>query len=143
MDELRTSLEHVVSAGIRAYIGLLCAGEQERSRRVLSDTMELSSLGAGGPSQRVRVSLFEHGEPTSEEDGDATTTATATAGSSLARVLAFYTLRSLLASLLVLRASAYWRRVPELTELQAACATFNRCLGNGPHDRKHDDRETG
>lgn len=136
MDELRTSLERVVSAGIRAYIALLCAGEKERSRRMLHDTMQLSSLGAGGPSQRVRVSLFAGGEVAKREEGGETRVnarserggSRPTSASSLARVLAFYTLRSLLASLLVLRASAYWWRVPELAELQTACAAFNRCL---------------
>ena len=90
--------------------------------------MQLSSLGAGGPSQRVRVSLF------AGEAGSGTARESEVAGSSRARVLAFFTLRSLLASLLVLRASAYWRRVPELAELQEACARFNRCLGSRTED---------
>ena len=116
MDEIRRCTEHVVTAGIRAYIGLLCCGEKERSRRVLSDTMQISSIVSGGPS--ARFPLAPGG--------------VATGGSqTLARVLIFFTLRSLLASLLVLRATAYWNRVPALRDLQEACALLNRCLGEG------------
>ena len=113
MEELHRCVEGVVTAGIRAYIGLLACGEKERSRRVLSDTMQISSIASGGPSARIPVR-------------------TATTGSAaLARLLIFFALRSLLASLLVLRATAYWSRVPALADLQKACALLNRCLGEG------------
>lgn len=113
MEELHRCVEAVVTAGIRAYIGLLSCGEKERSRRVLSDTMQISSIVSGGPSTRIPVRR-------------------AAAGSAaLARLLIYFVLRSLLASLLVLRATAYWRRVPALADLQDACALLNRCLGEG------------
>ncbi|MFW5884369.1 MAG: hypothetical protein ACOCVW_02705 [bacterium] len=113
MQELHDCVEGVVTTGIRAYIGLLACGEKERSRRVLSDTMQISSIASGGPSARIPLGK-------------------ATAGSAaLARLLIFFTLRSLLASLLVLRATAYWNRVPALRDLQEACALLNRCLGEG------------
>lgn len=112
--EMQSCVEHVVHSGIRAYIGLLCCGEQSRSRRVFSDTMQISSLAAGGPSARVPVALS--GAPTA---GAAT----------LAHCLISFTLRSLLASLLVLRTTVYWSRVPALEELQEACVSLNRCLG--------------
>lgn len=113
MEELHRCVEGVVTAGIRAYIGLLACGEKERSRRVLSDTMQISSIASGGPSARIQACA-------------------ASAGSAaLARLLIFFTLRSLLASLLVLRATAYWSRVPALADLQEACGLLNRCLGEG------------
>jgi hypothetical protein len=120
MDDVHECVERVVSAGVKAYIGLLCCGEKERSRRVFSDTMQISSLASGGPSARLPVSLAA--EPNGRAEGGA---------DSLARVLIFFTLRSLLASLLVLRVTAYWARVPALQDLQEACSLLNRCLGEG------------
>lgn len=122
MDEIRRCADQVVTAGIRAYIGLLSCGEKERSRRLLNDTMQISSIASGGPSARIPVSLGPGEVPPRPAAGEST---------ALARVLVFFTLRSLLASLLVLRATAYWSRVPALRELQDACALLNRCLGEG------------
>ncbi|MFW5689853.1 MAG: hypothetical protein ACOC1U_09795, partial [Spirochaetota bacterium] len=75
-------------------------------KRVLTDTMQISSLASGGPSATVAGSerVF------------------------VARCLLFFTLRSLFASLLALRATAYWARVPELAELREACSLLDRCL---------------
>ena len=115
MDQLQTCIDRLVSCGIRAYIGLLCAGEQVRSRRLLSDTMQMSSLASGGPSA-LRTRSTRPDDIAQE--------------SSYLRCVAFFTLRSLLASLLVLRATGYWRRVPELQQLQHECGRLNRCLGN-------------
>ncbi len=42
------------------------------------------------------------------------------------------TLRSILATLLVLKASAYWRRVPALEELQTSCVKVAGCVGGPP-----------
>lgn len=135
MQELDRCVDVVVTAGIRAYIGLLACGEKERSRRVLNDTMQISSIASGGPSARVPVSL---GAPESSGNPDSgpirsgrVETSAAGGSAPLARLLIFFTLRSLLASLLVLRATAYWNRVPALAELQEACALLNRCLGEG------------
>lgn len=126
--ELQSCVDAVVHAGIQSYIGLLCCGERARSRRLFADTMQISSLAAGGPSTRLPGA----------RDGAA----------SLGGVLLFFTLRSLLSSLLVLRATAYWARVPSLVELQEACIALNRCLGTtvpravgsrGGGDRDDDD----
>ncbi|TVQ26789.1 MAG: hypothetical protein EA382_04800 [Spirochaetaceae bacterium] len=113
MDGLVVSVEAVVSTAIRAYIGLLCCGERERSRRLLSDALELSLLNGGGPSARV---------PGGAGSG------------ALARCLVYYTLRSLLASLLVLRATVYWQRVPELEALKEACARLTAEIDGEPPD---------
>ncbi len=128
MDQLQECIDHLVSSGIRSYIGLLCCGERVRSRRVLSDTMQISSIAAGGPSALVGVSAVAAEGTNREEGGRA---AAGDEAISFVRCVAFFTLRSLLASLLVLRATAYWARVPALHELQQACARFNRCL-EGP-----------
>ncbi len=125
MDQLQDCIDHLVSSGIRSYIGLLCCGERVRSRRVLSDTMQISSIAAGGPSALLGVSAGAAGATNREEGGRA---APGNEAISFVRCVAFFTLRSLLASLLVLRATAYWTRVPALGELQQACARFNRCL---------------
>ena len=114
MDGFVVSVEEVVSAAIRAYIGLLCCGERERSRRLLSDALELSLLNEGGPSARIPGGTG-HG--------------------ALARCLVYYTLRSLLASLLVLRATVYWQRVPELEALKEACARLTAEIDGDPPDR--------
>ena len=111
--ELKRCVDDVVRSGIQAYIGLLCYGEQARSRRVLTDTMQISSLASGGPSARFPVA-----------NGIAETNTV-----SLARCLTYFTLRSLLASLLVLRTTDYWSKVPALEELHRACAELGRCLG--------------
>jgi len=116
--ELKRCIDDVVHAGVQAYIGLLCYGEQSRSRRVLTDTMQISSLASGGPSARFPV----------------TTGIAETSPVSLARCLTYFTLRSLLASLLVLRATDYWSKVPALEELHQACAALGRCLGEAGHD---------
>ena len=114
MDQLLDCADRLVSSGFRAYVGLLSCGEQERSRRVLADTMQISSLIWGGPSALATIGAVDGNER------DPTI--------SSVRCMAFFTLRSLLASLLVLRATAYWTRVPALEELQHRCAVLNRCL---------------
>jgi len=84
--ELQSCIDAVVHTGIQAYIGLLCCGEQARSRRLFADTLQISSLAAGGPSARL---------PETREGA-----------ASFGGVLIFFTLRSLLSSFLVLRATA-------------------------------------
>lgn len=129
MKELRTRIDHVVRAGIQAYIGLLCAGEQVRSRRLFTDVLQISSFASGGPSARLPVSL----EWEAESVADAVAETSGEEGRiRLARCLIYYTLRSVLASLLVLRATVYWQRVPALVELQIACARLNGILGAEP-----------
>ena len=142
MDKLQECVDRLVSSGIQSYIGLLCCGERVRSRRVLSDTMQISSIAAGGPSALVALSGGDEGAerpiaPGPTVPGPAAPGPTAGGGAepvSFVRCVAFFTLRSLLASLLVLRATAYWARVPALGELQQACAQFSRCLEE-PHGR--------
>lgn len=121
MDQLHDCVEQVVEAGVRAYVGLLCCGEKVRSRRVLTDTMQISSLASGGPSSTLPPSRVHAASVSLAKPGCAP----------LARVLVYYAVRSLLASLLVLRATAYWARVPALGELQDACALLSRCLDEG------------
>ncbi len=116
MEELQRRIDRVVRAGIQAYIGLLCAGEKERSRRIFSDVLQISSFLAGGPSTRLPISLSA---PNAVETGQA----------ALARCMIFYTLRSVLASLLVLRVTAYWSKVPALVDLHQECGRLNRLLG--------------
>ena len=110
MEQLRYCVDRCVEVGIRAYIGLLCCGEVERSRRVFHDAMQLSSLARGGPSAPVTGGTGPLG--------------------SLSRCLAYFTVRSLLASLLVLRTTVYWQRVPELRELQEVCGRLGEELGD-------------
>ncbi len=147
MDKLQECVDRLVSSGIQSYIGLLCCGERVRSRRVLSDTMQISSIAAGGPSalsclsggdgSAGRTTVPGPAAPGTTAEGPAAPGTTAGGGAepvSFVRCVAFFTLRSLLASLLVLRATAYWARVPALGELQQACAQFSRCLEE-PHGR--------
>lgn len=124
MEDLQESVDRLVTAGIRAYIGLLCCGERVRSRRVLNDTMQISSVVSGGPS--ARFPLTHRSFPLRK--------ATALAASSLTRCLIYFSMRSLLASILVLRATIYWDRVPALRELQESCASLNECLGSALPD---------
>ena len=111
MDVLHECIDGVVSTGIRSYVGLLCNGELVRSRRLFADTMQLSSLAAGwsGPCTAVAEDGAYGGTPSLQ-----------------CRTLA--ALRGLLASLLLLRPTVYWARVPELRELLQQCARLNRSL---------------
>jgi hypothetical protein len=120
MDQLLDCADRLVASGIRAYTGLVSCGERDRSRRMLSDTMQISSLSSGGPST---VSAL------APADGHGPGTAFAAV-----RCMVFFTLRSLLASLLALRATAYWTRVPALEELQLDCALLNRRLAESERD---------
>ena len=128
MDRLQECVDRVVSSGMQAYIGLLSCGERNRARRVLTDTLQISSLMWGGPSALIATA-----------NATAAAAATTTAGGRegtirSVRCIAFFTLRSLLASLLVLRATACWTRVPALEELQHDCALLNRCLAATDRD---------
>jgi hypothetical protein len=44
------------------------------------------------------------------------------------------TLRSVLATLLVLKTTAYWCRLPELDELHSCCIRAAACVGKEPDD---------
>lgn len=115
MELLGVAVENLVSAGIRSYIDLLGHGERTRSRRLFSDTLQLSALISGGPSARISPMLV----------------AETTSAHPMRSCLILLTLRSILATLLVLKASAYWRRVPALEELQTSCVKVADCVG-GP-----------
>jgi hypothetical protein len=94
MEQLQTCVDRLVSAGIQSYIGLLCCGEQERSRDLLRDVLQLSGLSQGGPSSKVG------GGP-----------------GGMCSMLMYFTIRGVLASLLVLRATVYWAKIPDLEQL--------------------------
>ena len=117
MDQLQSRVQRCVEAGIRAYIGLLCSGEQERSRRIFHDTMQLSCLSSGGPSAPVHLSGNGGGAGT------------------LTHCLMGFSLQSLLTTLLVLRATAWWARVPELSRLLRACDALAACLQHSAPER--------
>ena len=115
MELLGVAIENLVSAGIRSYIDLLGYGERTRSRRLFSDTLQLSALISGGPSARISPILV----------------AETTSAHPMRSCLILLTLRSILATLLVLKATAYWRRVPALEELQTSCVKVATCV-DGP-----------
>ena len=112
MELLGIAIENLVSAGIRSYIDLLGHGERTRSRRLFSDTLQLSALISGGPSARISPVLV----------------AETTIVHPMRSCLILLTLRSILATLLVLKATAYWRRVPALEELQTSCVKVAECV---------------
>lgn len=94
MEQIHTCVDTLVSAGIQSYIGLLCCGEQKRSKALLHDILQLSGLSHGGPSAKVGGGT--HG---------------------VSYMLMYFTVRGVLATLLVLRATVYWTRVPDLEYL--------------------------
>ena len=112
MEPLRVAIDELVSAGIRSYIGLLGHGERTRSRRLFSDALQLSAMISGGPSARMSPLLV------AEAPNDRP----------MAACLILLTLRSILATLLVLKATAYWQRIPALEELQASCSRVAGCM---------------
>ena len=112
MELLGVAIEELVSAGIRSYIDLLGYGERTRSRRLFSDTLQLSALMSGGPSARISPMLV----------------AETTNAHPMRSCLILLALRSILATLLVLKATAYWRRVPALEELQTSCVKVADCV---------------
>lgn len=126
MDCVQESIEKLVSAGIRSYIGLLGCGERERSRRLFKDTLEISALVAGGPSARLSPLLA------TVRPGSPGPAAGHGGAQSAALCMVLLTLRSILATLLVLKASPYWRRVPVLDELQDHCAAVADLLDRDP-----------
>ena len=107
MNRFLSVCETCVSAGIRAYIELLAFGELRRSRLLLNDVLTLSTAISGGPSARVgRL-----------PDG-------------IRRAVAESTARSLLATLLVLRTTGYWTRVPALETLLTSAARLGTLAGH-------------
>ena len=117
MESLHIAIEELVSAGIRSYIDLLGHGERARSRQLFKDALQLSALMSGGPSSRISpILIAETSAPGNERP--------------MRSCLILLTLRSILATLLVLKASAYWRRVPVLTELQARCLQVANSVGH-------------
>ena len=94
--------ETCVAAGIRAYIGLLGYGESRRSRMLFRDTLQLSAALAGGPSSKVDALAW----PNDTRDPGP-----------LQKSLVNAAVSSMLASLLVLRATVYWQKVPILEAL--------------------------
>jgi hypothetical protein len=95
MEQLQTCVDRLVSAGIQSYIGLLCLGEQRRSKALLHDVLQLSGLAHGGPSAKVGGGAY-----------------------GVSYMLMYFTIRGVLASLLVLRATVYWSKIPDLEQLQ-------------------------
>ncbi len=127
MELLRTAIEELVSAGIRSYIDLLGHGERTRSRRLFSDSLQLSALISGGPSARISPMLVVGPELSPPNDHP------------MRSCLILLSLRSILATLLVLKATAYWRRIPALEELQASCVRVADCVGRrSGADLRHD-----
>lgn len=113
MDQLRSAVDELVRAGIRSYIGLLGHGERERSRRLFADALALSALVSGGPSARLpQLVAAEPGGP-------------------LHGCMVLVTVRSMLATLLVLKTTAFWRKVPVLEELLHCCVRTSECVGTG------------
>lgn len=131
MTNTETQSESCMAQTIPAYIGLLCAGERVLSKRLLQTAIDLAgALGedaagtdqdghshdrcgcGGGGTGRGRAPACS-GEP----DGE---------GELLLR--RDRALQALLASLLVLRVSPYWRRVPELEKLFAWCISASARL---------------
>lgn len=110
MEEVRTETENLVKIGIRVYIELLAYGERVRSARVFRDVITVSALVAGGPSRRV---------PGKRRTG------IPPAGTIVA------TIRSLLATLLVLRSSRYWDLIPDLASLVESCTAVAASCGDG------------
>lgn len=105
MDALRVHVDSLVSVGIRSYIGLLAHGERSRSRCLFNDVLHLSALVSGGPSARISPLLISD----RPERG------------AFQQCVILITLRSILATLLVLRTTRYWQRVPELARLHECC----------------------
>ena len=102
----------MVAEGVAVYIELLCSGEERRSKQLLRDLMQVSSLVAGGPSSRLGLR---------PEATNVSVDVNCTRERSIAWALVYFTLRSILSSLLVLRATSYWNRIPRLANLQACC----------------------
>jgi hypothetical protein len=112
MERFFTCVDRMVAEGVAVYIELLCSGEERRSKQLLRDLMQVSSLAAGGPSSKL-------GSMRSAADTDRV--AAGSPERSIAWALIYFTLRSILSSLLVLRASRYWNRIPRLENLQTCC----------------------
>ncbi|MBU8913362.1 MAG: hypothetical protein KOO61_05010 [Spirochaetales bacterium] len=112
MEPLRVAIDELVSAGIRSYIGLLGHGERTRSRRLFSDALQLSAMISGGPSARMSPVLV----------------AEAPNGRPMMACVILLTIRSILATLLVLKTTAHWRRIPALEELQMSCVRVAGCM---------------
>ena len=156
MTDTTSSSEACMKRTIPAYIGLLCAGERELSRRLLETAVELSGALTG---------VSEHGSPAADErDGgrygrvaaprrngeyraaralsEASPETCASGGGGGYRSggcilagaeespqeLRERALRALLAALLVLRVSPYWHRVPALEELFSWCLSLSARL---------------
>jgi hypothetical protein len=127
MDRFISLCETCVSAGIRAYIGLLSYGELQRSRLLLRDILTLSSAFSRGPSVG-RNSPFV----------------------ATRCIIAHSVAQSMLSSLLVLRVTEYWARIPALGVLLEASsrlgqlASANRTDMSAKLDRERgDDDDTG
>lgn len=123
MEALRVAIDELVSAGIRSYIDLLGYGERTRSRRLFSDALQLSAMISGGPSARISPLLVaESINPSLEMTAECSCTRPEKMlNRPMTTCLILLALRSILATLLVLKATTYWRRIPALEELQASC----------------------
>ena len=141
MNRFLSLCEKCVSTGVRAYIELLAYGELSRSRLLLNDVLTISTTLSGGPSARVG--------PRSIGDAGGTRTQSDSLRLSDRACLAVTesTARSLLATLLVLRTTAYWSRVPALQTLldtatrigTLASRSSSACLPCG--GARHDDAD--
>ena len=126
MEPLKVVIDELVSAGIRSYVGLLGHGERTRSRRLFKDVLQLSALMSGGPSARISPILVA--EPLNTEAAD---------DHPMRSCIILLTLRSILATLLVLRTTALWRRLPELDELHSCCIEAAENVGALPPETPH------
>jgi len=110
MERLSAEIDVLVRTGIRAYIDLIGRGERVRSGRIFKDVLELSALCSGGPSRRVAVTSIAEGA-----------------------VIIAAVVRSLLATLLVLRFSRYWSAVPLLGDLARRCESLGMLCETSGH----------
>ena len=111
MNRILSLCEKCVSTGVRAYIELLAYGELSRSRLLLNDVLTISTTISGGPSARVGPRSI------GGADGSRAHSDSLRLSDRACLAVTESTARSLLATLLVLRTTAYWSRVPALQTL--------------------------
>jgi len=131
--------ERCVAAGIRAYIELLAYGELKRSRLLLHDVLTLSTTVSGGPSTRAGAVIGN----TASNPGPSAPDASArfAAPGRMGQVVAESTARSMLATLLVLRTTSYWPRIPVLQTLLDSATRLGSLAGRAINSCSHNCRE--
>lgn len=118
MTTTRTKSDECMRIAVQAYVGLLCAGERVLSKELLRTSIDLaaalrrpcvSSAGDRGGGRGPRIALAAQ-EPERDD-----------CPLSRRRLTLQLALRNLLTTLLLLRVTAYWRRVPLLEQLHLFC----------------------